>query len=215
MLFNGFQINEYAVSQSWMSSKSGMAIGITGRYLDIESFYHTEEIWDLDEYSPADLLEKVESGDSIDENEWTIDVGILFVGRNNRLGITGRNLNSYEFDFNDEVKMKVKPEYRIGYAYTPSDRFTWTVDYQINESRDPTGNKLDGKTMATGFEGRLGETRWLAIRGGAIYEMDAATTNLYTGGIGLILPNLQLDATFASDQDGVGERIGLGLRLRF
>ena len=118
-------------------------------------------------------------------------------------------------DLNALVLAGVRPEYRIGYAFLPNHRFTFSIDYAIDKNRDPSGEKLDGREIALGFEAGLGTNRAFVFRGGAAMELGGDAPVVYTGGFGLKFKHVFVDFAYATDPDGDSRRLWGGLRFAF
>jgi F plasmid transfer operon, TraF, protein len=213
--FSGFHVQEYGLSFSWLSPNRAMTLGLTGKYVDFDGYDWTGILWDEPSMDPEDLLDRVETGSSYSQSDWGIDAGItVFMGRN-RFSVVGHNLNTLEVDTDSDTTLEIKPDYRLGYAFFPTDRFTFGIDYTISSSRDPRGNKLDGKDISIGFEGKFGPGKQFILRGGSIIDSGGDAPIIFTGGAAIEFEHAALDFGYARDQDGDSQGIWGGLRVFF
>ena len=212
---SGLHIQEYAVGTGWMASNKAFSMGITAKYIDLKGYSWNDRLWDFDSVDQDDLMDRVEDGLEYDDDGWSADIGIMYLAPGNRFGIVAKNVNSYDLKISDEEKLQVKPEYRLGYVYIPTDRFQFAIDYSISKERDSYGNKLDGRELAIGFEGVLGKSRWLFIRGGAARQFSGDAPVLFALGTGIHVERLFLEIGYCTDQDGDSHRLWGGMRLFF
>lgn len=213
--FSGFEIKEYSISYAWPSEDQSMSIGVSAKYTDITAFDGQTGFWDLESYESKDLLELVSKQNSFDDDFWNFDAGLIFGRGANRLGLVGKNLLNREIDLDDEDQFKVKPFYRMGYLFMPSDQFHFTIDYNLTPLNDPTGEKFDGKEIALGFESAFGKNRAFLIRGGSAFDQKGDTPLLFSGGVGLLFQNISIDAAYTTDQDRDTERLWLSVHIFF
>ncbi len=211
--FSGFDIQEYGISYAWVSKSREFCMGFTGKYIDINALNHVSGLWDLESIEPVDLLLLDEKAVSYPDSQWGIDAGLVFLGQFNRVGISARNLRGYSIEPDDGPTFEVKPEYRIGYAFLPNDRFAYTIDYAINENRDPFGESIDGKDLAMGFESKLGDKKSFILRGGASMEMDGDSPLMFSGGASLVFSRVILDGAYSTDMDQESKRLWGGIRI--
>ena len=213
---SGFQIKEYGIAFGWISSSGNAAMGINGKYMDIKAYSGLINLWDLPSTRVSDLLDDVDQGDSWTDSIWNIDASIMFLAPNNRFTISGRNMISKKIEVSDDAFFKIKPEYRIGYAFIPTAKVVFAIDYALVQDRDPYGDKLDGKDLAMGFESRIGEKQNFAIRGGASMDINGGDSPLiFSFGAGLYFTHLRLDASYSLDQDNESHRVSGGLSIIF
>ncbi len=213
--FTGIDVQEYGINYAWMNPERTFSMGLNAKYIDLKGYNGTAGMWDLDSYDAGDMVDYVENGSITNESDWGVDVGLLFFYAQSRFGITGKNLNSYSLKFEDGTEFKIKPEYRVGYAYMPTNRFTYSLDYSFNKNRTPLGESLDGSEVAMGFEGIFGESRWLILRGGASMEVSGDTPLLFSGGMGLKFTNVIFDFAYVTDADQDSEKLWGGIRIFF
>ncbi len=212
---SGYSFQEYGLSYAWLSMTKAFAFGITAKYVDIKGYDSLHSIWGLDSVQADDLFDVLDSAPDYTESEWGLDAGMLIRGAANRLSIVVRNLRKYTIDISDDVSLEVKPEYRIGYAFVPNDRFIFAVDYSLSKNRDPFGNKLDGKDISMGFEGKFGEKKHVILRGGATIEPGGDMPVVYSGGFGLEFKYAKFDISYSTDQDGETKSVLTGMRFSF
>jgi len=144
-----------------------------------------------------------ESGDvdeDLSDNEerstrWGVDVGLLFTPaavEKLSVGLVGKNLNTPRFDTRAASDLKVKPQVRLGAAYSfPDDKLTAALDIDLtrNETFIPG---YDAQYIGGGVNYR--PRNWLTLRAGLmqnIAESDEGT--ILTLGFGIGPKRLQLD----------------------
>ncbi|MBN1549821.1 hypothetical protein JW979_00040, partial [bacterium] len=121
----------------------------------------------------------------------------------------------YEVEIDELTKLKCKPEYRIGYAFIPSDRFVFAIDYTLSKTRDPFGRSLNEKTIAAGFESHLGTKKLLTFRAGSSFSLEGKLPLLFSTGISFNISKIVLDCAYMTDMDGESRGMWAGLRTSF
>ncbi len=132
-----------------------------------------------------------------------------------RLGISARNIRKYEIEIDEFTKISIKPEYRAGYTYQPTDRFHFGLDYSLGKEYDLLGNSIDGSELAVGFEGLFGEKKWLILRSGVSMPLEGDAPMIIALGTGLSFDSGVLDFGYAFDMDRDSSKLWGGLRFMF
>jgi len=164
-----------------------------------------------------DISIDTESGDvndDLDDNEkrstsWGVDLGLLFTpakAEKLSLGLVAKNLNTPKFDTKGASDLKVKPQVRLGTAYSLlDDKLTAALD--IDLTRNETFiHGYDAQYIGGGVN--YHPSNWLTLRAGLmlnIAESDEGT--VLTLGFGIGPKWLQLDlgamaSTRSSEFDG-------------
>ncbi|MGB3975468.1 MAG: conjugal transfer protein TraF [bacterium] len=211
----GVDLQEYGVSFTMLGGDSGFSMGVSGKYIRAKTFYSSPLFTEITNVDLDDMIELVESGDTTTVSRWSWDAGIVMVFGPNRLGISGRNLNRYSIEVTEDTSITIKPEYRIGYAFQPTDRFVFCMDYSIGKERDLLGNRLNAKELATGFEGFFGAKRRLVLRGGVSMPMEGDAPMVLSVGSGLVFDTAIFDVGYAFDRDHDSRKLWFGLRFMF
>ncbi|MCD4655660.1 conjugal transfer protein TraF [bacterium] len=212
----GIEIKEYGVTFSIAGGSGSFALGVTAKYVDADAYHATPAFWEIPSTDPGDLFDHLKRvGSRSSDNNWGMDAGIMMNFGTSRVGFTARNILKYDIEIDENTKVEVKPEYRMGYAYKPSDRFVFSMDYSIGKETDLLGNDLDGSELATGFEVVFGEKEWLILRGGVSLPFEGDAPMIFTVGGGLNFQHAILDVGYAMDQDRDTEKIWTGLRFMF
>ncbi|GEM_PF-3701166 len=212
---SGFRIQEYALTYAYYSEFTGSCIGMTAKYMDVSGFASSIPIWSRTSWDLENTLDEVDDGAETSAGKFGIDVGLMFVGGANRVGFVGKNLKKIELTDDNDTTFSIQPQYRLGYAFSPTDRFVFAMDYNLTKNRDAFGDKMDGNEISMGFEGKLGESKWLTLRGGATIDSGGDAPLIYSSGMSLNFARMSVDAAYAVDQYGDGSRIWAGIRFFF
>lgn len=211
----GVDLQEYGVTFTMLGGDSGFSMGISGKYVRAKTFYSTPEFTKITDADLDSMIDLVESGDSSTVSRWSWDAGIIMVFGPNRLGISGRNIKRYTIGVTEDASLSIKPEYRIGYAFQPTKRFVVCMDYSIGKERDLLGNRIDGRELATGFEGTFGNKGWLVLRGGVSMPMEGDAPMVLSMGSGLVFDTAIFDVGYAFDRNHDTRKLWFGLRFMF
>ncbi len=213
---SAIDVKEYGVSFGILGGSGGFSIGVTGKYIDSDAYFWNPAVWQIPTTDPGDLYDELERrGESGSDNCWSMDAGVMMAFGTSRVGFSARNLFKYEIEINPDTMIEVGPEYRLGYAFKPADRFVFSVDYSIDKEQDLLGNDLDGDELAAGFEAVFGQKQWLILRGGVSMPLEGDAPMIFAAGAGLNFKQAILDAGFAFDQEQDSEKLWLGARFNF
>ncbi len=178
-------------------------------------------------YGTELLVFKKDSGDIIEEADtnykettnFGIDLGIMAKYGKFSFGLTGRNLNSPEFDGptvnGTEFKnITIDPQVTAGAAYMPWNGLTLETDYDLTKNETALSG-YDVRNAAVGVEWKL--LHILALRVGTYKNLEESDIGwVYTAGLGLDLPllNFELAGAFSADSgDYDGEDIPVETRV--
>lgn len=212
---SGFRIKEYGLSYAYFSPNTGACIGATAKYMDVTSFYTAEGIWSRAEWDLANDLDETDDGEESSSGEFGVDMGLMFLAGANRIGLVGKNLRKITLSDESGHDFTIRPHYRLGYAFSPTDRFVFAFDYNLTKNRDPFGNKLNGNEISMGFEGKMGSSKWLSLRGGATIDSGGDAPLVYSSGMSINFARMSLDVSYSIDQYGEGSRVWGGIRFFF
>lgn len=213
---SAIDVKEYGVSFGILGGSKGFSIGVTGKYIDADAYYWNPMVWEIPSTDPGDLYDVLEDrGIMGSDNCWSVDAGLMMVFGTSRVGFSARNLFDYEIEINDETRIEVAPEYRLGYAFQPAERFVLAVDYSIDKEQDLLGNELDGDELAAGFEAVFFEKQWFVLRGGVSMPMDGDAPMIFSAGAGLNLKQAIVDVGYAFDQERDTDKLWWGARFNF
>ena len=212
---SGIQIREYGVTIPLLGNAQSFMLAVSGKYIDATAYESTPDFQTITSAEPDDLMDWIEDGDSIKVSEWGIDAGIMMVFGTNRLGFSARNIRKYEIEIDDTTVLTIKPEYRVGYSYQPTDRFRFGLDYSIGKEYDLLGRSTDGSEICTGFEGIFGEKKWLILRGGASMPLEGDAPMIISLGTGLAFDSGIIDIGYAFDMERDSTKLWGGLRFVF
>lgn len=214
--FSGIEIKEYGVTFTLVGGSSGFSIGVTGKYIDADVYHWSPAFWEIPSTDPGDLYDELEDrGRTASDSSWGLDAGLAMSFGSSRLGFTARNIIGFEIEIDEQTRIEIEPEYRLGYAFQPSDRFVLSMDYSIDKEVDLLGNKLEGSELATGFEAAFGQKHWLLLRGGVSMPMDGDASMIFSVGAGLNFKQGILDVGYAFDQERDSEKLWGGVRFTF
>ncbi|MBN1878817.1 conjugal transfer protein TraF [bacterium] len=211
----GIQIREYGVTIPLLGGSESFTLSVSGKYIDAIVYRSTPDFQTISSADPDNLFDRLEAGDSVNVSEWGLDAGMIILFGTNRLGFSARNLRKYDIDIDDTTRIRIKPEYRAGYSYQPTERFRFSLDYSLGKEFDLLGNSLDGSELTTGFEGVFGEKKWLILRGGVSMPLAGDAPMLVSLGSGLAFDSGVLDVGYAFDMDRDSSKLWLGLRFVF
>lgn len=212
----GIQIKEYGLTFCLAGGTGGFSIGVTGKYIDADVYHAKPALWQIPSSDAGDLFDYLkDNGSEASDDLWGLDAGLSMVFGTSRLGFTARNIIDYEIEIDEDTKIKVEPEYRLGYAYMPARQFVLSVDYSIGKEKDLLGNDLEGSELATGFEAGFGDQQWLILRGGVSMPFESDAPMIFSIGGGLNFQKAILDIGYATDQDQDSEKLWGGLRFYF
>lgn len=158
--------------------------------------YHTEvRLFDKekDDFFKDGLDEHTQS------NNFGCDLAALGKLGNFRLGIVGRNLNNPKFDYKGPGDYQIDSQVRAGLAYIPASWLTLALDVDVLKNNTPFYG-YDSQTVSGGIELKILE--FLSLRGGLYQNFaDDESDLVYTGGLGLDLYGVNLDAGVAVSSD--------------
>lgn len=212
---SGIDLREYGLSFTILGGESGFSLGVSGKYIHAEAYHSTPEFTLIDATDPDTLADLIEAGESESSSRWSLDAGMIMVFGPNRLGISARNIKKYAISIGENASVTVKPEYRIGYVFQPAERFVFTMDYSIGKEYDLMGNRLEGKELATGFEGVFGKKKWLFVRGGVSMPLEGDAPMILSLGSGLAFESAVFDVGYAFDRNRDSDKLWFGLRFTF
>ncbi len=212
---SGIDLKEYGVTFTILGGDEGFSLGLSGKYIRATGYHSIRDFRDIHSAQPDFLKDMVEKGARESNSFWGLDAGIMMHFGTSRFGITGRNIRKYSIDITDDVTIHVRPEYRMGYAYQPTEKFVFSLDYTSGKEHDILGNKLDGRELASGFEGLFGESKWLILRGGISMPLEGDAPMIISLGTGLSFESGVLDIGYAFDQNRESRKLWFGLRFMF
>ena len=177
-------------------SNSELNWGISLKYMHGETS-KTKILFTDDNYDPLQKLDE----NTVTTDTFGIDLGLLYHFKNFKLGVSGKNLNSPEFDTIEGNKYKLEPKVTAGIAFSATDLIDIMVDYDFTKIHDELTNQ-DFQYVGGGIN--FHPLTWLDLRLGAKQNLaDSNNYNgtIYTAGIGFGLKWLQLDASVQASQN--------------
>lgn len=210
VLLSGFGLLEIPVSYGYALTPH-WSIGTSVKFM-LGRVYGTRIIVFDDD--AEDLLTELEDGYEESAN-FGLDLSLMGRYKYVQFALTGRNLNSPEFDGYSSTKVlengrtvdvdvpdvKVDPQFRAGIALIPTQTLTLGVDMDLTEN-DTTFNGYDTQNISFGVE--WDAFRVLALRAGAYKNIAEDDIDwVYTAGLGLNLwaARLDLAGAFSSEEE--------------
>lgn len=215
VVLNGFAVAEVPLTYGY-ALNNNIAIGanlklMKGRVYGSEVLVFSDGSKDVLESTDENFQETTTFG---------VDLGVMARYGMFNFGLTGRNLNSPEFDgiknkpisyqlvdgstFNGILNVsdvKLKPQATAGIAFIPFETFTIEVDYDLTKNETVLSD-YKTQNVSAGLEWDI--LRSLALRAGAYKNMAESDTGVvYTAGLGLNLWAIRLDLAAAMSPDKV------------
>lgn len=180
---------------------SGIAVGITPKFQQIETFDYALDI------ESADVT--VDEGRKTD-NGFNIDAGVAKdFGNGWKLGLTAKNLISKTYETARGNDFEIKPQYRAGAGY----RWGWVsvaADLDLTKN-DPAGLDRETKYAAVGAE--LDVWKTVQLRVGYRHNMEDSDTSVASLGLGMSPFGVHLDIAVAGNDEEVAAAIQTGFRF--
>jgi hypothetical protein len=197
-----------------------MALGVTPRYIMVDSAYFSESLTTVDS-GFNDLLKDENTRDLGDFT--TFDIGfVMGLTKHMQIGLVATNLVSHKINFvnsaGEPAVLSFDKQARLGFAYR-TNLFTLGADLDLIESdallTSADFQALKKKNFSLGGEFNLLD--FMQLRIGAQKNLadgisDAAKDNLYTAGVGFWF-GFNLDLALVSQNESLGAFLQTGFRF--
>ncbi len=181
---SGAVITEIVASYGHPFADGKLCLGVNIKAMEADTFFKSIP-YDEFEESEDQITEILDDLGEETSTAIGIDLGILFSPNEMfTVGITARNINSPEFDFDGSGDWEVEPQIRAGVAFKPISAWTIAADIDLTENELKGVDEIDTQFVSFGTEFAL--TRILALRAGANLNLeDEGLDELYTVGVGV------------------------------
>lgn len=157
-----------------------MSFGASPKVQQIYTTYFRERLTE-DDIDDADFFDDLES-----KTTFNLDLGASWQIQDHwNVAVSAKNLISHSLDTNmqlgERATFEVKPEYRIGTAYSRS-WYTLAADVDLN-SRSYF-KQQDYKTQYAKLGAEADLWKWAQLRAGYMHSMTSYTEDVFTAGIG-------------------------------
>jgi len=197
---NGVSIVEIPLTIANSTQIGGFNIdwGVSAKYIQATTT-STKILFTDDDYDPTKELDK----NKITTNTFGVDLGIVAYSEDSgfKFAISGKNLNTPEFDVENGAKYKLEPKITTGIAYSATDMIDLEIDYDLSTLTDELTNQ---KYRYIGAGINFHPLTWFSIRGGVRENQEDDYNGLiYSAGLSFGLKWLQLDvAVQVSENSG-------------
>ncbi|MBN1809534.1 MAG: conjugal transfer protein TraF [Planctomycetes bacterium] len=197
--FEGLLLQEYSFSYAQPLFARKFAVGVNAKILSGTGYQEALYYGDVDTLD--DVVDQLmDPANMVDSSGFGLDIGLLYQPLPSlRLGITGRNINSPEFDLPSGAQYEVNPTWRSGIAWTPFKMLCLAAD--IDLTKNPSQLLFDYKSRqySLGMEFKTGIVSFRAgITGNLLNDDDQLDYALGFGiGAGKVF---QLDIAVALDE---------------
>jgi hypothetical protein len=195
--WRGADIEEYPLTVG-LPLLPRLFVGANLKWMEAETYYQEIEVFNRKD----DLnLGEYDVGSS-NENDFGIDLGVLYRQPTWRAGVVARNVNSPSFDYPrlhgvDRGEFVSDPQVRAGVAWLPWRQLLLAADIDVTNNHSTLPHAAS-RILSGGLE--YTPWQWLALRLGIIHDLEQDDTGA-SAGIGVQWRGLTADVAIAGNFD--------------
>ena len=186
------RVQDYLLSAGGPLGDPSIMVGASVHYLRGETNLTSASLFGFPNFRVGDVFDAAHPSDGTTSSRFAFDVGaLLSVAQSVRIGVVGKYLGAPEFETSDGSKIRIDPRWRSGLAILPVPELTLSVDLDL--TRADLGGDSRQRIGAVGAEVQTLKGA-LALRAGLRDALSGPGDRLYTGGIGVSIGKVTLDA---------------------